>query len=767
MLEILFWPRQILEIDMGFLFSSRSLAWEESLDFLKFVRDHGIEQFLHTFHAVRSVHGDLLRWGDEIEYGIVHLEGGADDADRRAKAALRSAQIIEDLKRIEEHGQVHGLSESDRFMWMPEYGSWMLESTPGKPYEGLSSLLAIEKNMMMRRSRLLSVLRPNEVVPTLSCFPMLGVGDSTYPSYKPNGPVANSLFVPDEIIFPHPRFPTLTQNIRKRRGEKVFISRPKFIDKHTKLTPRNGPHSVPSTVPEADDLPFVYADAMAFGMGCCSLQTTFQAKDMAESRHLYDHLAPLTPIMLALSAATPILRGWLTDTDCRWDIVAQSVDDRTRAERGVAESFTPDARLAGDGITRLAKSRFGPIDCYMCNCRNGSDEQSRASIFNDIPLVYDADHYKRLISSGVDPVLAAHVAHLFARDPLVIFPERIELDDRIDSDHWESIQSTNWQTVRWKPPPSHKGVIDTRSEHHIGWRVEFRSMEIQLTDFENAAFVVFVVLLSRVILGLELNTYIPISLLDENMEKAQKRDAVLNEKFWFRSNLMPEEIVAQSSCGKSEPAGIERMTIDEILNGKGDYYPGLIPLCRTYLDFIGCDSITRSQVDKYLNLLSDRGCGKLKTNAAWIRDFVRNHPDYKFDSRVPHSTAYDLILACKDIGEGKRHESSLIGDDVRVPRICPGMNPFQFVHSNQQHTADVDAVSAARSACANSNKCKRSLLRTYIKRAIDKKVDSVNAELGEKMKEMEELKAEINHLMDNIALMRTGSETAMAGGNSD
>lgn len=35
-------------------------------------------------------------------------------------------------------------------------------------------------------------------------------------------------------------------------------------------------------------------------------------------------------------------------------------------------------------------------------------------------------------------------------------------------------------------------------------------MEIQITDFENAAFAVFIVLLTRVILSYDLNFYIPI-----------------------------------------------------------------------------------------------------------------------------------------------------------------------------------------------------------------------------------------------------------------
>ena len=42
--------------------------------------------------------------------------------------------------------------------------------------------------------------------------------------------------------------------------------------------------------------------------------------------------APL-PIQLALSAAVPALRGYLTDADCRWPALQASVDDRTEEER--------------------------------------------------------------------------------------------------------------------------------------------------------------------------------------------------------------------------------------------------------------------------------------------------------------------------------------------------------------------------------------------------------------------------------------------------
>ena len=67
----------------------------------------------------------------------------------------------------------------------------------------------------------------------------------------------------------------------------------------------------------------------------------------------------------------------------------------------------------------------------------------------------------------------------------------------------QNIQSTNWQTMRFKPPPP--------NAHEIGWRVEFRPMEVQMTDEENAAFVIFIVLLTRLILSFNLDLLIPIS----------------------------------------------------------------------------------------------------------------------------------------------------------------------------------------------------------------------------------------------------------------
>ena len=137
---------------------------------------------------------------------------------------------------------------------------------------------------------------------------------------------------------------------------------------------------------------------------------------------------------------------------------------------------------------------------------------------------------QKLVDGGMDDLLATHFAHLFIRDPIVVFNEDLQELDLNKVDHFENLQSTNWQHMRFKPPPP---------GNDIGWRVEVRPMEIQITDFENAAFSVFVVLITRAILSFDLNFYIPIQKTTENMETAHLRNAVTEQKFWFRKNPFP------------------------------------------------------------------------------------------------------------------------------------------------------------------------------------------------------------------------------------
>merc|ERR1712127_407584 len=116
------------------------------------------------------------------------------------------------------------------------------------------------------------------------------------------------------------------------------------------------------------------------------------------------------------------------------------------------------------------------------------------------------------------------------------------------------------------------------------------------------------------------------------------------------------------ATGGEEENSFEEMTMAEIMTGKGDYFPGLIPLVFAYLDYINCDDLTRQRLTDYLNFIEKRAVGKLVTPATWMRNFVRSHMAYKNDSVVSAEIAYDLMIACKEIGEGTRSAPELLGN---------------------------------------------------------------------------------------------------------
>lgn len=272
----------------------------------------------------------------------------------------------------------------------------------------------------------------------------------------------------------------------------------------------------------------------------------------------------------------------------------------------------------------------------------------------------------------MDELLATHFAHLFIRDPIVIFNEDLEELDLTKADHFENLQSTNWQHMRFKPPPAGSD---------IGWRVEFRPMEIQITDFENAAFSVFMVLITRAILSFDLNFYIPIVKVDENMETAHARDAVLEKKFYFRKNPFPHRTSRSAAASNANSPVTSRpaspvspvedeyalMTVDEVINGSKSEdhdFPGLIPIVESYLDSVNVDVQTRCELATYLDLIRKRASGELWTAAKWIRHFIAQHPAYKRDSVVDDEITKGLVRAVIDVGEREQAGAGWKGLDV-------------------------------------------------------------------------------------------------------
>ena len=599
---------------MGLLSEGSPLTWEETRDLADHVRKHGIIQFINLYKRLRDRQGDILKWGDEVEYMLVKF----DDEAKTAKLSLRAEDILKTLNEKE-----YSDPDNIKSLWRPEYAAYMLEGTPGKPYGGLLvHFNVVEANMRYRRQEATKLLGPNEVLMSLTNFPRTGALDFTDPPTRPtpDSGASKSLFFPDDVIYPgHPRFKTLTRNIRKRRGEKVAINIPIYKDTNVPSPFKEDfSNVVEDESHNAAKEDHIYMDAMGFGMGCCCLQLTFQACNIEEARTLYDQLTPLCPIMLALTAASPFYRGYISDVDCRWNVISCSVDCRTEEERGL--------KPLNENKFRISKSRYDSIDSYL---------SEQGGKYNDIPLTYDDGVYKQLLDNGIDKLLAQHIAHLFIRDTVSLFSEKVYQNDLEDTDHFENIQSTNWQTMRFKPPPPNSS---------IGWRVEFRPCEAQITDFENAAIVCFVVLLTRVILSYKLNLLIPISKVDANMAKAQKRNAVKAEKFWFRGDITSD--AKEHDDGHAE---CTEFTVNEIINGKDGVFPGLIPLVNSYLASMDVDADTHCTVQAYMKLIQKRASGELLTTAAWLRKEVTSHPEYKNDSVITQRINYDLLKKVQKI----------------------------------------------------------------------------------------------------------------------
>ncbi|KAA1471786.1 glutamate-cysteine ligase catalytic subunit [Dentipellis sp. KUC8613] len=670
---------------MGLLSLGTPLPWNEAKQYADHVRYHGITQFLNIWDRLKDRTGDELLWGDEVEYMVVSF----DSESKNAVLSLCQTEILNELQPATDEIEAATDDCVSAPTFHPEYGRYMLESTPGSPYTGsLSSLLSVEANMRYRRNLARKHLKENEVPMTVTSFPRLGAsGTFTQPYYDPADAVSShSLFLPQEITNAHARFPTLTANIRRRRGSKVAINLPLFIDDRT---PRP---FVDPTIPWQRNIypedpearngaalnDHIYMDAMGFGMGCCCLQLTFQSCNVEEARRMYDALIPIGPIMLALTAASPLWRGYIADVDSRWNVIAGSVDDRTEEERGL--------KPLKENKFVIPKSRYDSVDLYI------SEHWMNRPEYNDNPLPYDQSIYDRLRKHGIDDLLSKHISHLFIRDPIVIFSELIDQDDSASTDHFENIQSTNWQTLRFKPPPPNSP---------IGWRVEFRSMEVQMTDFENAAFAVFIVLLSRAIMSMNLNFYIPISKVDENMHRAQQRDAARSSKFFFRKHVFPppsSRNTSATSSGAASPIdGVptfirhkerrlrncyppppppedglphgcvegeyQELSMNEIINGTGVEFPGLLGLVRDYLTTLDVEAHELRRIEAYLDLVKRRAEGTLKTPATWIREFVRSHPAYKFDSVVSQEINYDLLVAVDEIERGVRRVPDLLPTD--------------------------------------------------------------------------------------------------------
>jgi len=437
----------------------------------------------------------------------------------------------------------------------------------------------------------------NEGVLTVSAYPRLGTDDEYYFEHKNkfasrkienevfikqtyndseeneeldlnSNPYSNSVYTKDISITKHPRFYALTRNIRKRKGKKVDIRVPIYKDVNTNL-------SVPT---EDEPYPgYIHMDSMVFGMGNCCIQATVGTPSLNGALYSYDQLLPITPILLALTSSSPIFKGKLSGLDNRFNVLEQSTDDRTEEENNpLSDKY-------------IYKPRYSPAYSYI------SENIYSQDFHNDYPkFPINYEYLDTFIKHGVPLKLAEHFCNLLVRDPLVVYKDKIDLDKN-DWTNLEVINSTNWNSLRLKPPRD--------TDNDSCFKIEIRPCELQLSPFENLAILELIILLYQCILKYDINFIIPITKVDENFKRAYKMDSILKEKFFWRTNGMTNDFkggnlaengflkpdnknIPSSIFSKEEDtSSVKELTVQEILLGSEEYnYPGILKICSHAID---------------------------------------------------------------------------------------------------------------------------------------------------------------------------------------
>lgn len=222
---------------------------------------------------------------------------------------------------------------------------------PKEPHFTHCNLFEVIRNM---RARYEETRNLEGIYLTIPAVPFLGLTakqEAEEGHFKND--ITKSLFFSDTHISDHPRFRSLTKNIRERRGRKVEILVPLFPDEKTDLK---------GTSVEEPFAGKIYMDAMGFGMGMSCLQCTFGTRNLEQATYIHDMMHVLSPLFLSLTAATPILKGKLSNWDARWKIIEDSVDDRTPEELDPSSS------------KYQAKSRYSPMNHYIWNSPNNRPE---------------------------------------------------------------------------------------------------------------------------------------------------------------------------------------------------------------------------------------------------------------------------------------------------------------------------------------------------------------------------------------------------------
>ena len=488
----------------------------------------------------------------------------------------------------------------------------------------------------------------------------VGLGQLTPEELAERNGISGSTQIDDNHFLPHPRYLTFTRCLLERKQIKQEVFYPLYKDLNTET-----PTTTHEAATSGEDRPgYVRVDNSLVGGTVSSLQVTLECADLEECRRAFDQLHFFSAILQALAAGTPIIRGCLVNTDTRLAMWNFSGDDRNPRERPAPKT---DLKDPGDSEQTkkggIPKPRSSPVNFYISKF-----SKAKRRLYNDNRYAINIKTKKLMKKLAkkqnlkIDEELLNHIAYNLVRENLTLVDDSGLIEDQEPevktSEMFRQYIRTNWNNLRFKPPPA----LDSP----IGWRVEFRSMDAQISPEQNFLFCHAVLLLFRIVTdrSLGVDFRIPISLMDENFRRANLANAATHGRFYTRINVFSEG-------SEDRKPVVEELTVKEIFEGKGEFV-GLRDILESYIERnlgkilaessrIGADVLP--QVRATFDFLEALASGEIKTNARRIREFVRSHQDYQKDSRINPQAMNGLVEYLLDLSDGNK--STSLKDELR------------------------------------------------------------------------------------------------------
>lgn len=124
-------------------------TWEEGLPYQTKVMNVAILQFNNLYNKYKDKYLEVkdLKWGEEVEYHVCTL----DHENKVARIDLEGYTKVEELVKAE---------DCHDFILEDEYGSWMIEAIPKKPFMkyAIDGPLQALKSLIRRRKKINQLL---------------------------------------------------------------------------------------------------------------------------------------------------------------------------------------------------------------------------------------------------------------------------------------------------------------------------------------------------------------------------------------------------------------------------------------------------------------------------------------------------------------------------------------------------------------------------------------------------------------------------------